>query len=101
MRTRPLLGRKAWFGPKRMGWGLTPVSPEGWAVILVFVVAVVCLPLLFPHHRWIAFPVIVALLILVFLKGTSLGGAREWEEYQAQKDRRDEPGQPPAARAGP
>jgi hypothetical protein len=33
--------------------------------------------------------VVVALLIVVFLKGTSPGSARGWKEYQAQKDRRD------------
>lgn len=38
--------------------------------------------------------VVVALLIVVFLKGTSPGGAREWEEYQALQDRRDGNGGP-------
>jgi hypothetical protein len=26
-----MVGRKAWVGPRRLGWGLAPVSPEGWA----------------------------------------------------------------------
>src|ERR1019366_1097023 len=25
VRTAPLIGRKAWFGPRRFGWGLDPV----------------------------------------------------------------------------
>jgi hypothetical protein len=87
MRTKPLLGRKAWFGPRRMGWGLSPVSPEGWAVPLVAVIAIICAVTL--TQPWIAFVVVAALIIVIFLKGTSPGGARKWEEYQAQKQRRD------------
>jgi peptidoglycan/LPS O-acetylase OafA/YrhL len=89
MRTKPLLGRKAWFGPRRLGWGLGPAAPEGWALVLVFVLIAVGLPLLFPHHWWIIYPVLAALLIVIFLKGTSPGGSREWAEYQASKDGRN------------
>ena len=71
-----------------MGWGLSPVSPEGWAVTLVAIVAAICLAALTRHSRWVALPVVGALLVVVFLKGTSPGGAQEWQEYQAQKDRR-------------
>jgi hypothetical protein len=71
-----------------MGWGLSPVAPEGWAVTLVAVVVAACVAVL-THDRWVALVVVVALLAIVFLKGTSPGGSREWEEYQAEKDRRD------------
>jgi hypothetical protein len=70
-----------------MGWGLSPVSPEGWVVPLVAVVAIICVVTL--TQPWIAFVVVAALIIVIFLKGTSPGGTREWEEYQAQKHRRD------------
>ena len=89
MRTRPLIGRKAWFGPRRLGWGLSPISPEGWVVALVTVVAVIGIATLARHEAWLALVVAFALVILVFLKGTSPGGPREWEEFQAQKDRSD------------
>lgn len=94
MRTRPVLGRKAWFGPKRTGWGWRPVSPEGWVVSLVGIVAIVCTAVLARHDWWVTLMVAVALLIVSFLKGTSPGGAREWEEYQALQDRRDGNGGP-------
>jgi hypothetical protein len=29
--------RKGWFGPKRIGWGVSPRSWEGWVATLVFV----------------------------------------------------------------
>jgi hypothetical protein len=89
MRTRPLLGRKAWFGPRRMGWGLSPVSPEGWAVTAIFLAAAVIGVVVGKHHWWLFLVVVAVLLIVVFLKGTSPGGPRGWAEYQAQKNDRD------------
>jgi len=44
VRTKPLVGRKAWFGPRRFGWGLTPVTAEGWAVVVIAVAAIMCWP---------------------------------------------------------
>jgi hypothetical protein len=49
MRTEPVLGRKAWFGPRRLGWGLSPVSPEGWTVTAVAIAAVVVLAVVAKH----------------------------------------------------
>ena len=31
---------RPWFGPKRYGWGLTPISWQGWALTGAYVVAV-------------------------------------------------------------
>ena len=31
--------RRGWFGPKRIGWGASPASWEGWAATGVFVLA--------------------------------------------------------------
>ena len=62
MRTTPLIGEKAWFGPRRAGWGLAPITWEGWALVAVFV-------------------------ILAFLKGTSPGGRRAWSALNEERDR--------------
>jgi len=29
-----------WFGPKRVGWGVRPIHPMGWFVLLVFAGAI-------------------------------------------------------------
>lgn len=87
MRTKPFLGQKPWFGPRRMGWGLAPVSAEGWVVVAMGVAAVIGVAVAYRHERWIALLVVVLLLVTVFLKGTSPGGSREWEQFQASKDR--------------
>jgi len=39
MRTTPLIGPKAWFGPRRFGWGLEAVSVEGWVLTAMIIVA--------------------------------------------------------------
>jgi hypothetical protein len=69
--------KTAWFGPKRSpGWGWTPVSPEGWVVVGIFVVLLVVSILLWPGAgAAIASALLVALLLLVILfTGDSPGG---------------------------
>ena len=29
-----------WFGPKRVGWGLRPIHPMGWFVLIIFIGAI-------------------------------------------------------------
>jgi hypothetical protein len=36
----PRITRTSWFGPKRLGWGWSPASWQGWAVTAGFVVVV-------------------------------------------------------------
>lgn len=74
MRTKPLLGKKAWFGPRRFGWGLEPVSVEGWLVTA----AALWLGLLIRRRRGKSAERRIgpALVLVAFLKGTSPGGPR-------------------------
>ena len=92
MRPRPLLGSKVWYGPApaRGGYGYSPASPEGHAVAMAAVAGAVYLGL--AGQVLAAAAVAVALVIIVFLKGTPPGGAREWKEFQARRDQR--PGTP-------
>jgi hypothetical protein len=86
VRTKPLIGRKAWFGPRRLGWGLAPVTAEGWAVVVIAIAAVIVLTTVDRHSRWLALIAVAVLLIFTFLKGTSPGGPGAWEEFQASRD---------------
>jgi hypothetical protein len=38
---------KAWFGPKKFGFGFTPISWEGWACTFLIVLAVTALAVWF------------------------------------------------------
>ncbi len=86
MRPRPLLGSKAWYGPARAEYSHSPASPEGHAVAVVAIAGAVYLVL--AGKVLDAAAVAVALVIIVFLKSTPPGGAREWKEVQARRDQR-------------
>ena len=34
-----MIVKRGWFGPKRIGWGASPASWEGWASTAAFVLA--------------------------------------------------------------
>jgi hypothetical protein len=86
MRTKPLIGRKAWFGPRRWGWGLSPVTAEGWAVLVIGVGAALALAATVRHFRWLSLIALAVMLVVIFLKGTSLGGPDEWREFRTVRD---------------
>jgi hypothetical protein len=86
VRTTPLTGKKAWFGPRRFGWGLGPRSPEGWAVVAVGIVAIIVVGVVVRHAAWAVVIVAAALIAVTFLKGTSPGGPARWAEMNAQQD---------------
>src|ERR1700691_844699 len=81
MRPRPLLGNKAWYGSARAEHSHSPASPEGHAVAVVAISGAVYLVL--AGKVLDAAAVAAALVIIVFLKATSPGAAREWKEFQA------------------
>jgi hypothetical protein len=88
MRTKPLIGRKAWFGPRRFGWGLSPVTPEGWAVVAIGIAGTIGLVAAAGRHmRWLGLVVVAVMLVVVFLKGTSPGGPAAWKEFDASRQR--------------
>lgn len=43
-------GKKAWFGVKRVGFGLRPQTWQGWALVVLIVVVVVGVRLLMGGH---------------------------------------------------
>ena len=84
MRTRPILGEKLWFAPRRVGWGLDPITWEGW---LATAVAVATAGIL--NRRGLkmqAAAVALCLAALALLKGTSPGGARKLAQMKAELD---------------
>ena len=43
----------AWFVPKMFGFGATPVTWQGWAMVLGFVTLELALALSIPHPVWL------------------------------------------------
>jgi hypothetical protein len=86
VRTKPLIGRKVWFGPRRWGWGWSPVTAEGWVVLIAGVAAAIALASSLPHAWWVSLIAVAVMLAVIFLKGTSPGGPDEWRELRAAQD---------------
>ncbi len=86
VRSKPLLGGKPWFGPRRFGWGLQPVSPEGWALTLLALVLGTRLKRVRGDEmRWAASALGLGVVLVALLKGTSPGGHRAWAQLRAER----------------
>ena len=74
------LTKKAWFGPKKwIGWGWSPVSWEGWMVILVYIVLAAWVFPGFSRSETGTGTIIgltFALIIVVILTGDKPGGPK-------------------------
>ena len=90
VRITPLIGRKAWFAPRRLGWGLDPASPEGWAVVLL-ALAAGSAARWGKAPRWLGPASVAALVAIALVKGTSPGGPRARAEWRAATGRASQP----------
>jgi hypothetical protein len=83
MRTTPLVGHKAWFGPRRFGWGLSPVTVEGWTVMAVLVLVGLVLRRRLPDRPLLRRIPSLVLVAVAVAKGTAPGGHRAWAALRA------------------
>jgi hypothetical protein len=94
VRTKPVLGRKLWFGPRGWGgWGWEPVSSEGWATIAVFVAATIVIAAVMngsEEFGTIFLLLVGALVVVCWLKGTSPGGPKARRMMQIQREREED-----------
>jgi hypothetical protein len=94
VRTTPILGRKLWFGPRDsvLGWGWRPVSWEGWTTtVLALALALGPSALVADNDAagmaiWVVV-VVVGLLVVAALKGTTPGGKRQARELRRLMNR--------------
>jgi hypothetical protein len=84
-RPGPLLGRKPWFGPASGGYRYSPASAEGHAVGLVAVAAAAYL--VQAGQFLAALAVVVAMMFIVFAKGTSPGRGTPRSRPQARREK--------------
>jgi hypothetical protein len=69
------LTERPWFGPKRFGWGWTPVTWQGWLVVVAFLAAVVLSGFYLAGAARVAVVVvlIVVLTLVAWLTGDAPG----------------------------
>lgn len=64
-----MIGKKDWFVRKTFGWGITPVTWQGWVYTLVFVAGIILIVhapaawFIHPRDRWIVEAVWAGLLL--------------------------------------
>jgi hypothetical protein len=85
MRITPVVGRKAWFGPRRLGWGLEPVSREGWIVTLVFAILALLGSRTHLASRPLKYAFGAGFLLFMVLKGAAPGGAGARADFDAAR----------------
>jgi hypothetical protein len=85
VRVTPVLGEKVWFAPRRMGWGLSPVSLEGWFATVVVIAMGFIVKRRPDLPRWMGAAVMVPFIALVALKGTSPGGSKARSHFDASR----------------
>ena len=57
-----------WFGPRRYGWGLTPISWQGWVLTAAYVVAVFVLAItLSTPQPWLFWTLLVLATVAYFV----------------------------------
>ena len=50
--------KRGWFGPKLIGWGVSPASWEGWVATLVLVIAMTVTANLLRETPWVWLPML-------------------------------------------
>jgi hypothetical protein len=96
VRMTPIIGEKPWFGPRRVGWGLAPISLEGWALTALFAALTAV-----AKRQGLAKKPMQVLLgsfsVVVALKGTSPGGPRRRRTFDLERARLTSSGEIQAA----
>jgi len=83
VRVKPIVGEVAWFGPRRAGWGWSPVTWQGWAVTAVVLVGVIGATFARSGPALAVSIVLIPIfVVLAAVKGTSPGGPTAWREFQ-------------------
>ncbi|MEN3272381.1 MAG: hypothetical protein V7636_1142 [Actinomycetota bacterium] len=83
MRVKPIVGEVAWFGPRRAGWGWSPVTWQGWAVTVVVLLGVLGVTFARSGPALAASVALIPVfVVLAVVKGTSPGGPAAWRQFQ-------------------
>jgi hypothetical protein len=86
VRTKPLVGEKLWFGPRRFGWGWGPASWEGWVVVAAFLAVAIGAGTIRESRGW-SLVAVGGLLLICWIKGTSPGGPAAARRLKVEQER--------------
>jgi hypothetical protein len=60
-------GRMPWFGRKRFGWGLQPISWQGWVLTIAYVAIAVTLGATLASSQGLLFATVLAIVTALVL----------------------------------
>ena len=81
--SRPVLGARYWFGPKRgSGWGWRPIPWQGWLVTALALAATVVASIILKGaaRLEVVLGAVVALVAVCLLTGTDPGSGADWPD---------------------
>ena len=68
---------RPWFAPRRIGWGLKPVSWQGWLLTVAYIaIVIVAAHWLAGPQPWIFWTVLAATTVVYFLVAILTKGER-------------------------
>ena len=84
------LTKKAWFHKRRIGWGVSPASLEGWLVTIGFIIIA---PLVGMHYceesitRYAILTAMVVILIAIIHLTGEAPGSELWDKLKKRNDK--------------
>lgn len=84
------LTKKAWFHKRRIGWGVSPASLEGWLVTIGFIIIA---PLVGMHYseesitRYAILTATVFIFIAIILLTGESPGSELWDKLKKKNDK--------------
>ncbi|ALK05488.1 MAG: hypothetical protein ACHQXK_07755 [Methanosarcina thermophila] len=79
------LTRKAWFHKRRIGWGVSPASLEGWLVTIAFIIIVPLVGMHYPEEsiaRYAILTAMVFIFIAIILLTGEAPGSEMWDKLK-------------------
>ena len=58
--------KESWFGNKHIGWGLSPITWQGWIVTLIFLLIII-MDILYVHRILISIIIIIMAIVGFYL----------------------------------
>ena len=79
--------KTAWFGKKVIGWGLRPISIEGWLVTIIFSIAIIANHI---HNKrsGTGYLILAAIMIIFFIIAyltSDAPGSEFWDKFRTGK----------------
>lgn len=84
------LTKKAWFRKRRIGWGVSPASLEGWLVTIGFIIIAPLVGMQYREENMTRYAILitmVVILIAIILLTGEAPGSELWDNLKKKNDK--------------